>query len=168
MSDDSYPIDNLIFFRLFQTANVLQTRSVGTLGITAIQWSVLGALSTERAKDGIRFSDLADYLQVSRQNLDGVVGRMERDGYVRRVADAADRRARFVQITDQGQIYWQSLLPGISRFYDAATAGFSLDDKIAFGFMLQKLRRNLTDMAEAPPEQAEPKEAAPDAASLPD
>src|SRR3712207_5938461 len=89
---ETYQLNNRIFFRLFQVANTLQRQAVQQLGVTTVQWAVLGALSQERMADGIPMASLAEYLVVSRQNLDGVLKRLERDGMVQRVTDTADRR----------------------------------------------------------------------------
>ena len=140
---ETYEISNRIFFRLFQLGNILQTKSASKLGISTVQWSVLGALSTERSKDGFSFSALADYLKVSRQNLDGVLGRLERDGYVKRTTNAQDRRSRLVFLTEKGHQYWQVLQQDIDTFYKDATVDLSIDEKIALAYLFKKLRTNL-------------------------
>src|SRR5574344_54419 len=88
---------NRLFFRLYQCANMLHktgTRAVEEEGLTTQQWAVLGALSREQAGGGMSIGDLAKYLMVSRQNLSGLIGRMERDGHVAVVPDERDRRSR--------------------------------------------------------------------------
>lgn len=50
-------------------------------GLTTQQWAVLGALWREKAQGGMSIGDLAKYMIVSRQNLSGLIGRMERDGH---------------------------------------------------------------------------------------
>ena len=73
-------LNNRLFFRLFQLGNELQRQAVQQLGITTVQWAARGALSQERFALGIPFGQLGDYLVVTRQNLDGVIKRLERDG----------------------------------------------------------------------------------------
>src|SRR6266849_7379956 len=46
--------NNRIFFRLFQVGNTLQRQAVKELGVTTVQWAVLGALSDPRPKSGIK------------------------------------------------------------------------------------------------------------------
>jgi len=145
---EEYPINNRIFFRLFQLGNILQTTSTSVLGVTTVQWSVLGALSTEKAANGISFGELAERLIVSRQNLDGVLGRLEREGYVERTTDLTDRRARLVKLTPRGREFWDSLEQGIDRFYQDATADFSLNEQITLVYLFGKLRANLLAMRE--------------------
>ena len=145
---DEYRISNRIFFRLFQLGNTLQTRSAGILGVTAVQWAVLGALAAARSAPGIAFSDLAEYLVVSRQNLDGVLKRLERDGYVERAIGPTDRRARIVRITPKGRAFWDGLERRIGEFYRAATADLGFDDKLTLTHQLNKLQSNLMAMGD--------------------
>ena len=102
-------LNNRIFFRLFQVGNTLQRQAVKELGVTTVQWAVLGALSDPRPKSGIKngisLSTLAEFLVVSRQNLDGVLKRLERDGLVERVMDDGDKRARVVRLTPHGVLF---------------------------------------------------------------
>jgi DNA-binding MarR family transcriptional regulator len=145
---EDFAINNRIFFRLFQLGNVLQTTSTSILGVTTVQWAVLGALSADKAADGISFGELAERLIVSRQNLDGVLSRLEREGYVERTTDLTDRRARLVKITAKGRKFWSSLEQGIDNFYQDATADFSLNEQITLAYLSSKLRANLLAMRE--------------------
>src|SRR5438034_4321378 len=90
---------NRLFFRLYQCANMLHktgSRAVEDLGLTTQQWAVLGALSRPGAEGGMSVGDLARYLLVSRQNLSGLISRMERDGHLCIVQDGRDRRSRLI------------------------------------------------------------------------
>ena len=136
-------IHNRLFFRLFQVGNTLARQVVKEVGVTTVQWSVLGALSRPQASGGMAFSELADYLVVSRQNLDGVLKRLERDGHVTRVADTQDRRAKRVQLTPEGRAFWDSLQPRIYEFYRQAADGMRFDDKVALVHFLNRLNEGM-------------------------
>src|SRR5690349_14100422 len=102
---------NRVFFRLYQCANMLHktgSRSVEAEGLTTQQWAVLGALSREKAEGGMSVGDLARYLMVTRQNLSGLIGRMERDGHLAIAPDEQDRRSRVVTMTESGRHVWQA------------------------------------------------------------
>ncbi|KVC56020.1 MarR family winged helix-turn-helix transcriptional regulator [Burkholderia stagnalis] len=139
-------IHNRLFFRLFQAGNTLDRQTIKALGITTVQWSVLGALSRQQAADGMSFSELADYLVVSRQSLDGVLKRLEREEHVRRVADTVDRRAKIVVMTPQGRAFWDSLQPKIYEFYRQALASFRFDDKVSLVHFLNQLNKGMGDV----------------------
>lgn len=139
-------IHNRLFFRLFQVGNALDRQTRKELGITTVQWAVLGALSRPQAAAGMSFSELTDYLMVSRQNLDGVLKRLERDTHVERIADKVDRRARNVLLTPQGRTYWDSLQPKLYEFYRQAMTGFRFDDKVALVHFLNNLNLGMTQI----------------------
>jgi DNA-binding MarR family transcriptional regulator len=136
-------LNNRIFFRLFQVGNTLQRQAVKELGVTTVQWSVLGALSAPRSKNGIALGVLAEFLVVSRQNLDGVLKRLERDNLVERVTDAGDRRARVVRATPVGLKFWSDLQKRIYLFYDQAASVFNFDERVALVHYLNGLQEQL-------------------------
>ena len=70
-------------------------------GITRSQWWVLSALSRS-GNDGMMQVDLARLLEVGKVTVGGLVDRLEASGHVQRSADATDRRAKRVFITEQG------------------------------------------------------------------
>jgi DNA-binding MarR family transcriptional regulator len=140
-------LNNRIFFRLFQVANTLQKQAVKELGVTTVQWAVLGALSDPRPTYGMSVGTLADFLVVSRQNLDGVLKRLERDGLVERVTDPEDKRARVVKLTSEGFAFWTELRERIFQFYDQAVSGFKFDDRVALAHYLNALQRLLTTVS---------------------
>jgi len=151
-------IPNRLFFRLFQTGNVLQRQVQKEMGISTVQWAVLGALSRPGYEDGISFNQLTEYLVVSRQSLDGVLKRMERDHHVERVPHPDDGRARLVRLTGQGRTYWDALQQRIYQFYEQGLKGFSFDDSVNFLHYLSKLQTDLgsiaLDRTEAPAESS--------------
>ncbi len=151
-------VHNRLFFRLFQAGNTLDRQSVKELGITTVQWATLGALSRKQVKDGMSFSDLADYLVVSRQSLDGVLKRLEREGHVARVVDPADRRAKKVVMLPPGRAFWDGIQPRIYEFYRQAVASFRFDDKISLLHLINQLNDGMSKVAlemDAIPEEDE-------------
>lgn len=139
-------LHNRLFFRLFQAGNTLARQTVKEVGLSTVQWSVLGALSRPKASAGMNFSDLADYLVVSRQNLDGVLKRLERVGHVERVADTRDRRARRVLLTPAGRSFWDGLQPRIYAFYREAAKDLYFDDEVALLHYLNRLNAGMAQV----------------------
>ncbi len=138
---------NRVFFRLYQCANMLHktgTRAIEEDGLTTQQWAVLGALSRPRATEGMSVGDLARYLMVSRQNLSGVISRMERDGHVCLAPDPCDRRSRLISMTEGGRHVWQmKAKPKIHAYYEDALVGFSINDISHTLHYLLKLLENM-------------------------
>lgn len=146
-------LDNRLFFRLFQVGNTLERQTTQELGITQVQWGVLGALSRPNVREGMLFSELADYLGVSRQNLDGVLKRMARDGHVDRVPDALDRRAKRARLTRSGHAFWTALQPRIYEFYRQALQDLGFDSKVSFVHGLNQLNKAMKQV-KLPPARA--------------
>lgn len=148
-SDDAARMElaNRLFFRLYQCTNMLHktgSRAVEDLGLTTQQWAVLGALSRPAAKDGMSVGDLARYLLVSRQNLSGLISRMERDGHVAIEPDGRDRRSRLITITRSGHEVWnKEAIPRINEYYEQALTGFSVTDLTHTLHYLLKLLDNM-------------------------
>ena len=142
-----HELANRLFFRLYQCANMLHktgSRAVEAEGLTTQQWAVLGALSREKAEGGMSVGDLARYLMVSRQNLSGLIGRMERDGHVAVMPDGRDRRSRLVTMTESGRHVWQVLAqPKILAYYEEILADFSINDVTHTLHYLLKILENM-------------------------
>ena len=162
-SDAQFEMANRLFFRLYQCANMLHktgSRAVEAEGLTTQQWAVLGALSREQARDGLSVGDLARYLMVSRQNLSGLIGRMERDGRLKVAPSGQDRRSRVVTMTASGRRVWeQQAQPKIRAYYAGALADFSLNDLAHALHYLLKMLRNMERLdagREAGPGTGEP------------
>ena len=138
---------NRLFFRLYQCANMLHktgTRAVEAEGLTTQQWAVLGALSRPQAQGGMSVGDLARYLMVSRQNLSGLISRMERDGHIGSSPDQLDRRSRLVTMTASGREVWiVQAQPKIHGYYEQALDGFSTNDITHSLHYLLKLLENM-------------------------
>jgi len=147
LDDARMELANRVFFRLYQCANMLHktgTRAIEGQGLTTQQWAVLGAISRPRAAQGMSVGDLARYLMVSRQNLSGVIGRMQRDGHVDLVADPRDRRSRLVSMTEAGRRVWQvEAQPRIFAYYEDALQGVSVNDTAHTLHYLLQLLENM-------------------------
>ena len=138
---------NRLFFRLYQCANMLHktgSRAIEAEGLTTQQWAVLGALSRDEAHAGMGIGELAKYLMVSRQNLAGLVSRMERDGHITIASDTRDRRSRIVTMTNSGRHVWQVLAqPKIRAYYQEILADFSINDTAHALHYLLKILENM-------------------------
>lgn len=62
-----------------------------------------GRIAARIGPDGSRVTDLAEQAQVTKQTAGFLVAQLENSGYVRRVPDPADGRARLVKFTPRGE-----------------------------------------------------------------
>ena len=67
------------------------------------------------AAGGSRLTELADATQLSKQTVGSVVDQLERAGYVERVPDPTDARARLVRVTTRGEELVALSLPVVRR-----------------------------------------------------
>jgi MarR family transcriptional regulator, organic hydroperoxide resistance regulator len=141
----SVGLSNRIAFRLYQCSNLLNktgTRALDRHQVTTQQWAILGALVRERWKDGIAVGDLAALVMVSRQNLTGVLSRMEARELIERTVDPNDNRSRLIKLTAEGRQRWKDMQGEIAVFYEDVFQGMSSSDKIHALHYLSLLRDN--------------------------
>jgi DNA-binding MarR family transcriptional regulator len=67
------------------------------------------------APGGSRLAELAEAAQLSKQTLGSIVDQLERAGYVQRILDPSDARARLVTVTEKGQELVEISLPVVRR-----------------------------------------------------
>jgi DNA-binding MarR family transcriptional regulator len=96
-------------FLLCDTARLLRRRfdsRVRDLGLTRAQWQVLGTVSK---LEGLKQAALAERLEIEPITLTRLLERMEKGGWIRRVADKSDRRTRQVFLTPKAAPVLKSL-----------------------------------------------------------
>ncbi|ADZ72223.1 MarR family winged helix-turn-helix transcriptional regulator [Polymorphum gilvum] len=148
----AHGLSNRLAFRLYQCANLLNktgTRALERHDVTTQQWAILGALVRDRWVNGIAVRDLAALLMVSRQNLTGVLSRLESRGLVERVVDENDNRSRLIRLTKAGWQRWADMQEDIAGFYADAMRDLSTNDMIHALHYLDRLRQNLRAVDEA-------------------
>ncbi len=59
--------------------------------------------------EGLRPSQLADRVGITKQSVNELLGHLEQHGYLLRVPDSADRRARVIRLTSKGQQLEQTI-----------------------------------------------------------
>lgn len=100
-------------------------------------------LNLAHADGGLRMSDIADRLILSRGGTTKVIDRLEALGYVERVADPQDRRATLVEITDTGQAAMAEARAVIDEGLEAAWAQHINDDEAVV--IIEVMHRVLED-----------------------
>jgi DNA-binding MarR family transcriptional regulator len=76
-------------------------------GVVAAGYDDLNAAHVELWRypglDGLRPSQLADHVGITKQSVNDLLGHLERHGYLGRVPDPADGRARVIRLTSKGR-----------------------------------------------------------------
>lgn len=88
--------------RLFHERALAEVRAAGFPEVKQRWIALLPHLSGE----GIRSSELSERLEITRQGTGQLIGELEGFGYVERVPDPTDGRAKLVRLTDRGWAAW--------------------------------------------------------------
>lgn len=134
------------FFRLYQTINLTlraASKVLANVGMSPQQWSILDSLTRPGLEGGMTVNGLVDYLMVSRQSLNGVLKRMEEQGYIERVVNPKDLRSRVVRLTDQGKEVWRQAFKNTRRLYTESLKHMSDDDKRAAIAAFERIQKNV-------------------------
>ncbi len=75
-------------------------RRVRKLGFTRSQWLVLGRLGRQ---PGVSQSELAELLEVEKATAGRLIDRLEKNGWIERRTDEADRRIKRIYMTERGK-----------------------------------------------------------------
>jgi len=105
------PLPAALMCHIFLLSSVLErtaNRECERFGMTLPQWMALGCIGNE-GKVGITHSELCHRLMLSKAPVTGIVDRMERDGFARRVADENDRRVSRIIIKPKGEKTWRQV-----------------------------------------------------------
>ena len=121
---------------------VTYDRRIKSLGLTRSQWWVLTHLYR---KDGVTQSELAEILEVEKATLGRLLDRLEAKGWVHRTADARDRRAKRVYLTEEvesAMTTMRRIAAGVRR---DALSGLSKEEQDRFVDTLLAIKANLLD-----------------------
>ena len=111
-------------------------------GATLGQWAVLVFLWE---RDGQSQGELSRSVAIEDATMVRTVDRMERDGLVRRVRDARDRRRVNVFLTDKGRSLQDPLVPCAVATNEAATRPFTEAEKRQLSDFLRRMSGALED-----------------------
>lgn len=104
---------------------------------TLPQFDVLAHLSRE--EQGLTLADLSRRLLVTAGNVTGLIDRMERTGWVKRVPDQDDRRVTRVQLTKAGKTVAARLVPQHSSDIERVFGILNDNEKTQLRQLLDKL-----------------------------
>jgi len=106
--------------------------------------SVMGLVVVQmlaRARPPRSPRELAAALGCSRAAATQLVDRLVRDGFVERAFEAHDRRARVLQLTEDGRIHGDLAGEALERCMASFTEQFSEEDKVSLRALLARLER---------------------------
>ncbi|WP_019096818.1 homoprotocatechuate degradation operon regulator HpaR [Pseudomonas putida] len=106
--------------------------------LTEQQWRVIRILKQYSELENYQLAELACILKPS---MTGVLGRLERDGLVRRQKAAQDQRRVFVTLTERGEACFASMKEGMEANYQKIQAQFGEEKLQQLMGLLNDLKR---------------------------
>lgn len=117
------------------------------LGITRSQWWVLWHLSRHRGDVPIQ-AELAQELEIGTPAVGELLSRLEKAGFLTREPDARDRRSMRIQIAPAGRAVLEQMASVATVNNEAIMTGFTTDEAEALLTYLERMKRNLLQIAD--------------------
>ena len=143
-----YDFENSVGYWVCQASHALQrafNEELEPQGVTFRQAQVLGCLAMEQR---LSQTDLAERMRIEPPTLVGILDRMERDGWIRRATDTADRRKKLVEATPAARPAWKKITAAAHRVRGRATRGMNASQLEQLKKLLSLVQRNLQEAAE--------------------
>lgn len=128
---DSLDMAGHLIRRLHQQSTLVFVQKTQAAGfdVTAVQFAALDAIQSHPAVDQARVAEMIAY---DRATIGGVVDRLEQKGWIRRVVNERDRRARELSLTAEGERVWTALLPIVCDLQAEILKPLSSADRASF------------------------------------
>jgi DNA-binding MarR family transcriptional regulator len=138
-------LDIRLWLRLLASSNQIEqqvrTRLRVRFGTTLPRFDYLAQL--ERHPDGLRMSALSRYLMVSGGNVTGLTDQLVSEGWVARVPDPVDKRAKLLRLTPLGRAQFAEMAAEHERWLIEMLNGFDRDQLQVLFDLLGRLRFHL-------------------------
>ena len=119
---------------------------LSSFGLTSAQTDVLRFLYT-RSQQGIRVNQhmVEDAFRLKNPTVTGLINRLEEKGFVRRVADPSDGRARLLELTEQEALVRAGIRDTAQAMYARMIDGFGQDEIDQATQLLKKMLENISE-----------------------
>ncbi len=115
--------------------------------LTPVQYAALTSISTHPGLDQVTLAGLIAY---DRTTITGVVDRLAQKGLLVRHANSRDRRARVLQITDEGRRLLREIEPAVEAAQRIMLRGLTAKEANEFMRLLRKAIDAGNDLSRAP------------------
>ena len=138
-----FDLEHHPFFWMTQVIAARDAALTGELkdaGLRANEWRVLASL---RARKRLSMSELADLSSIDRTTLSRTVDRMQKAGWVTRLADSDDLRVTRLSLTAAGARLFDRIWPTVERLNQAAIEGLPAGAAEMLRWTLERMKHNL-------------------------
>lgn len=120
----------------------LASRYMAEFGLSKSTFNILMLLRHAPA-EGMQLHDLGELLLVSRANITGLIDHLQEKGYVTRVVDSNDRRARYARITPKAEALLEEFVPVHYQNVRMLMGDLTTPEKETLLTLLKKTRSSL-------------------------
>lgn len=145
-----YHFEESIIYWVITTAHAMEralNEEVMPLGMTYRQVEVLAWLALEGE---LSQAELARRMQIEAPTLAGILDRMERAEWVKRVPCAADRRKKQLKPTERAEPVWTRAMEAGLRVRMRASEGLATEQIGQIIQALQRIQKNLRQISDQP------------------
>jgi DNA-binding MarR family transcriptional regulator len=151
--DDDHHLSVRLWLRMLSCTNriesVVRQNLQASFATTLPRFDLMAQL--ERARHGLKMSELSQRMMVTGGNVTGITDGLEREGLVVREVDAADRRVYRVKLTAEGQRQFRRMAAEHEQWVIALFDGMSSRHKQQLVELLGDLKGHLSVAAEPRP-----------------
>ncbi|MDI1300435.1 MAG: MarR family transcriptional regulator [bacterium] len=140
MSDGTEQIGRL-FTSISKGWRAILDSRLAPLGMSEARWQCLLHLS--RADHALSQVDLADAMGITPPSLVKLLDRLEEDGWVLRLAEPQDRRAKRIELTDKAREMARRIEDEAQLLRQEVWEGISVDERNVFLGVLLRLEKNI-------------------------
>ncbi|WP_169832984.1 MarR family winged helix-turn-helix transcriptional regulator [Geosporobacter ferrireducens] len=145
-----HEIENKSIVELKKTTELLEeihNRFFSKFGISNTKFNVLVILY-KGDESGMILSEIGERMLVTKGNITGLIDRLEKQGYVRRIRDKEDRRKVLAAITERGKAYIEEVMEAYKNWSKEMLHGVDVEEINKMVEILEKMRMNLIKNAE--------------------
>ncbi|MFZ5781365.1 MAG: MarR family winged helix-turn-helix transcriptional regulator [Pseudomonadota bacterium] len=143
--------EGYIGYMLSDVARLIRTvfdRRVRNMGLTRAQWLVLTRLYR---RPGSSQTELAEMLEVDRASAGRMIDRMQRNGWVERRPDGADRRINRLHLTAEARRVHVEMWRVAESTVDDALASLTPQERVQYTELTAKVKGRLQALAGGAP-----------------
>jgi MarR family 2-MHQ and catechol resistance regulon transcriptional repressor len=137
----------LTFLHTYDQLHQIVARYMTEYGLSKSSLNIL-MLLRHGSDEGMQLHDLGELLLDSRANITGLMDHLEDRGYVKRLVDPQDRRARHARITQKGEALLDEFMPVHYRNLKGLLRGLSEDERETLVELLKKVRSSMAAHSE--------------------
>lgn len=140
------------FLRSWGLMRQAQDPYFARFGISASQWGILRVLQRAELKGDkeLPLKIVSERLLIQPPSVTGVVDRLERQGFVKRVASKTDLRVRHLSLTAHGRSLMAKVLEGHAERVQSLFAGLQPQEQDTMLSLLKRLEAHLGTLVSPP------------------